>query len=121
MMRNKRNVFTWRKPRTIVRARQTFLFMVKRAIYDVPKRSGKENREIAIERFFPLQQKTRERDEDFQDFATLNACVFGFFRLSGKRNDTTKLLLLRLGGVRTRTPSREAAARQTPPVRVKGG
>jgi hypothetical protein len=46
-------------------------------------RSGKENREIAIERFFPLQQKTRERDEDFQDFATLNACVFGF-RLSGK-------------------------------------
>jgi hypothetical protein len=84
MMRNKRNVFTWRKPRTIVRARQTFLFMVKRAIYDVPFRSGKENREIAMERFFPLQQKTREREEDFQDFATLNACVFGF-RLSGKR------------------------------------
>lgn len=59
--------------------------MVKRAIYDVPFRSGKENREIAMERFFPLQQKTREREEDFQDFATLNACVFGFFRLSGKR------------------------------------
>ena len=58
--------------------------MVKRAIYDVPFRSGKENREIAMERFFPLQQKTREREEDFQDFATLNACVFGF-RLSGKR------------------------------------
>lgn len=43
MMRNKRNVFTWRKPRTIVRARQTFLFMVKRAIYDVPtKWKGKQ-------------------------------------------------------------------------------
>jgi len=94
--------------------------MVKRAIYDVPTRSGKENREIAIERFFPLQQKTRERDEDFQDFATLNACVFGF-RLSGKRTTPQKLLLSRLGGVRTRTPSREAAARQTPPVCVKGG
>jgi hypothetical protein len=37
-----------------------------------------------FERFFPLQQKTREREEDFGDFATLNACVFGF-RLSGKR------------------------------------
>ena len=74
-----------------------------------------------FERFFPLQQKTREREEDFGDFATLNACVFGFFRLSGKRTTPQKLLLLRLGGVRTRTPSREAAARQTPPVRVKGG
>ena len=53
-------------------------------------RSGKENREIAMERFFPLQQKTRE---DFQDFATLNACVFGFRLSVGKKNDTTKLLL----------------------------
>ena len=83
-------------------------------------RSGKENREIAIERFFPLQQKTRERDEDFGDFCNPKyICIW--LSAVGKKNDTTKLLLLRLGGVRTRTPSREAAARQTPPVRVKGG
>ena len=40
--------------------------MVKRAIYDVPKRSGKENREIAIERFFPLQQKRESETKIFK-------------------------------------------------------
>jgi len=95
--------------------------MVKRAIYDVPIRSGKENREIAIERFFPLQQKTRERDEDFGDFCNPKCMCVWLLSAVGKKNDTTKLLLSRLGGVRTRTPSREAAARQTPPVCVKGG
>ena len=84
-------------------------------------RSGKENREIAIERFFPLQQKTRERDEDFGDFCNPKCMCVWLLSAVGKKNDTTKLLLLRLGGVRTRTPSREAAARQTPPVCVKGG
>ena len=120
MMRNKRNVFTWWKPRTIVRARQTFLFMVKRAIYDVPTKWKGKQRNRDCERFFPLQQKTRERDEDFGDFCNPK-CICIWLSAVGKKNDTTKLLLLRLGGVRTRTPSREAAARQTPPVRVKGG
>jgi hypothetical protein len=58
--------------------------MVKRAIYDVPTKWKGKQRNRDCERFFPLQQKTREREEDFGDFATLNACVFGF-RLSGKR------------------------------------
>lgn len=62
--------------------------MVKRAIYDVPFRSGKENREIAMERFFPLQQKTRERDEDFGDFCNPKyICIW--LSAVGKKNDTT--------------------------------
>lgn len=102
-----------------MRARQTFLFVVKRAIYGVPKVERKTTRNRDWEIFLSSAEakNEREREEDFQS-ATLNYCFWSLFL--GKKRTTQNYLLL-LGGVHTRTTSREAAARQTPSVCVKGG
>ena len=94
-----------------MRARQTFLFVVKRAIYDVlTKWKGKQrNRD-----WFRLKEK-QEREEDSENWKPY--MLISGFCLAGKKEQHNYYLPL---GVHSLTTSREAAARQTPSVCVKG-
>ena len=59
--------------------------MVKRAIYDVPNEVERKTEKSRLRDFFRCSKKRESETKILEIFATLNACVFGFFRLSGKR------------------------------------